>query len=296
MGSLGAKNLLNTNTGCFGIISAGSLKEPENHKNMALLHLVRVKFLLGAAFFAFFFLFIGVPGSLAAIGFDASSFATSSVTSTLTISHTVSGSNRILLVNAAALDGSSTTRNVSNVTYAGSGLTKVCESDNASNANTELWYLLGPATGTNDIAVTYGGAATRVRAGGVSLVGARQIAPEATSSATGIGTAISASLTTVSDGAWVVDGVLTAGANSISVGGGQIERWNSGGASVPAAQSTEGPVLRNVSVTMSWTGTVSANWTTCAATVAQIAKPPNFLVKIGKAIIKVGKVIIRATH
>lgn len=71
------------------------------------------------------------------------------------------GSDRILVVGFSNYDTTSADRQVSTVTYGGSSLTKVTNSvaDNAtSNGRAEIWYLVAPATGSNNLVVTYAGA------------------------------------------------------------------------------------------------------------------------------------------
>lgn len=70
------------------------------------------------------------------------------------------GSDRILTWGFSSFDSTSANRQVSSCSYAASGLTKVTNSvaDNAtSNGRAEIWYLVNPATGSNNLAVTFAG-------------------------------------------------------------------------------------------------------------------------------------------
>lgn len=71
------------------------------------------------------------------------------------------GSNRILVVGFSNYDSTAADRQVSGVTYGGQALTKVTNSvgDNGtSNGRAELWYLINPPTGSNNLIVTFAGA------------------------------------------------------------------------------------------------------------------------------------------
>lgn len=67
--------------------------------------------------------------------------------STLTFAHTVSGANRILVVGTREPA-------VSGVTYNGVALTKAISSSGGSGVDSAIWYLIAPATGTNNIVVS----------------------------------------------------------------------------------------------------------------------------------------------
>ena len=68
----------------------------------------------------------------------------------LTISHTCSGSDRLLVVATAIYD--STPSTVSGITYNGVALTKI-NHRTQTNSRAEMWYLLAPDTGTNNVVV-----------------------------------------------------------------------------------------------------------------------------------------------
>src|SRR3972149_3113909 len=78
------------------------------------------------------------------------------IASSLTWSHTVTstGADRILVVGVSIRNGSSQT--VSSVTYNGVAFPPVLGgvATNGTVLRNELWYLLNPATGTNNVVVT----------------------------------------------------------------------------------------------------------------------------------------------
>ena len=87
-------------------------------------------------------------------------------TETIPVTVDNTGSNRALFVSTGA-DGSPTS-----ITYDGVGLTQVIGSNIAvGNATTSLWYLLNPATGTNDLVVN-GSSSVDTTFGGTAYVNA----------------------------------------------------------------------------------------------------------------------------
>ena len=92
-----------------------------------------------------------------AVAFDAASVATQASGSTLSWSHTCTGSNRLLTVAVHWLDTGVT---VSSVTYAGTGMSSVGKVNNGTGLVTELFRLVAPATGANTVAITMSATAT----------------------------------------------------------------------------------------------------------------------------------------
>lgn len=83
-----------------------------------------------------------------AIAFDAFSTGKSNSTSSLTVSHTCSGSDRILIVQTMC-NGAFTT----GVTYNGTSMTLLLQDKDggAGGSGTSVYYLLNPDSGTHDI-------------------------------------------------------------------------------------------------------------------------------------------------
>lgn len=192
-----------------------------------------------------------------AIAFDVASNgrAGPSVTS-LTFSHTCTGSNLILVVGTSVSDTTDTNRPVTGITYAGVAMTKIREDDEATADFTSgLWYLINPATGANNIVVTTTGSVSRIIAGGISLTGAAQSGqPDAHNGALTTTTSITVDVTTVADNCWVIDAYSSSwgGTNPVA-GGGQTQRWINAGTAADGIGSTEGPKTPAGAVTMSWT-------------------------------------------
>lgn len=201
-----------------------------------------------------------VPGL---IGFDAQSSGTGNNIAILTWPHTVSGTNRILIVGVSIRNNNNQT--VTGVTYAGLPLTTIGFRNNATNVRMELWRLVAPPIGTNFVAVNLS-AAARVVGGAVSLTGVDQTDPIDAAFVSNIdnSNAPTVSITTVTNNAWVIDTVAVRGNITLTVGAGQTQRWNrsvGGGANrVNGAGSTEGPRTPPGAVTMSWTAGGTQRW------------------------------------
>lgn len=124
-----------------------------------------------------------------------------------------SSANRILYCGVQITDNS---RSVSGITYNGVALTKIAHKDTPNGSRrVELWYLLNPASGSNDVIVTLSGAPTNWFNAGVSVLERVQQSgqPEAfdSNAADSGATNVSQAVTTVQDNVWLI-GVLNNGA------------------------------------------------------------------------------------
>src|SRR3989441_726250 len=159
------------------------------------------------------------------IAFDAGA-STSGSAASFTVAHTTSGANRLLLVGVTIRTDAGQT--VSSITYAGAGLTFVRADTIAASVRSELWYRIAPATGSNNVVVTLS-ASAKAAVGAISLTGVDQTAPvDAQNGATGTSATPSVTVTTVTDGAWVVDALAFrstgAGTPTGNPGAGQTQR------------------------------------------------------------------------
>jgi hypothetical protein len=244
------------------------------------------------------------PGS-GVITFDAASAqaGSSSGSTSLTWSHTVTsaGSDRILIVGVGVDQNQSCCRTVTGVTYGGVSMAVVPSgiSTNANRTRSELWYLVNPPTGTNNVVVTLSGSAD-VRAGATSYTGVNQATPLGTAiGATGSSSTASVSGVSSAAGELVVDAAALESTSSYftAPGAGQTSRYTShgtdGGGSnnnVPIAGSSEPGAA---SVTMSWSMEASKAWAIVAvplkpasATLTSLTLPswtpqPNELLLVG---------------
>lgn len=127
-------------------------------------------------------LLFGSTGSWAAPVFDGGSSARGASVSSLTYSHTVtSNTNGAIYVCAQGVQTGNPGA-VSSVTYAGSALTRIqTQICYASSTNClEVWRLKAPATGANNIVITYAGTVSEIIGTSVSYTGVDQTTPEGT--------------------------------------------------------------------------------------------------------------------
>ena len=205
-----------------------------------------------------------------ALAVDASSSAEATTPSSLTWAHTVSGTNRLLVVGIQYYFNVNTF--ISSVTYNGVACTAVPGATiNNANYYVTLYYLIAPSTGANNIVVAYGGGAPfETGCGAVSFTDAHQTTPIGTA-VTATGSSTSPSVTVSSgSGEIVMDTLSIVHDGSLSVGAGQTSRWNDIGASgfTKYAGSTEPGAA---SVVMSWSNTNANAWALTAVNIRPTA-------------------------
>lgn len=111
----------------------------------------------------------------------------------VTVSHVCSGTNRLLVVGIAHNTGA-----VSGVTYNGVAMTKV-DSKTQGNSISDLYYLLAPTVGTHDVVVSNGSSFnTFVECASFNGIGSVQPDATVTNSATGANSCAN-TLTTTTD-------------------------------------------------------------------------------------------------
>lgn len=144
--------------------------------------------------------------------------------SSLTISHTCTGTNLVLIVQAVNYDA--TVGTVSGITYNGVALTKIAGVTFSSNFNNEGWYLIAPATGTHDVVITWSASQLLVAGGIVSYTGAHQSAVIGTpATASGNDTTPTVTVSSAA-GELVIDGVFVNNDTSSTPGSGQTEEYD----------------------------------------------------------------------
>jgi hypothetical protein len=151
---------------------------------------------------------------------DATSSGGYTGTTTLTVAHTVgTGSNRILVVGTSVQDANHNSYPVTGITYAGVALIKIRSDEAVGNNRTEIWYLLNPTSGTNNIIMTTTGSLDKALVG-VSFTGVAQGGiPDAQAGVVGTSTSSALNLTTILDSAWTFHIVSTeASISSVSNG------------------------------------------------------------------------------
>ncbi len=120
---------------------------------------------------------ISASGPASEVALDNVSTGTASSGLTFNISHATAGTDRLMLVGVSIVWQSSL---VSGVSYAGQPLTRVgVEQISPSNngVRTELWALVNPPVGDDNVAITFNSDMTNVSAGVVTFTGVNQSDP-----------------------------------------------------------------------------------------------------------------------
>jgi hypothetical protein len=190
-----------------------------------------------------------------AIAIDATSNGYTSAATSLTISHTVAGSNRVLVV------GVSTQTTITGVTYNGVAMTL-----GVTGTNTFIYYLATPDTGTHDIVISLN-ASGWCQGYGTSLSGCKTASPlDVTGTASiGAGNAITKAVTTVYDNSYVFDNVTEYGSGTaFTVGAGQTQIANTQDAT--ANRTRLGSYEKKTTA-----GSITMDWNTNSSGGAEIA-------------------------
>jgi len=147
--------------------------------------------------------------------------ATSS-SSPMTISHTVSGTDRLLVV---AISQGNVNSPVATITYGGTPLTAL-GTESAGPPRIEMWRLLDPPVGTADVVVTFSGTPSDGAVVGVmNLTNVNQTTPLGPFVSNAGNGAASVNVTSA-EGELVIDVIAKDNAVAPAVGSGQTERWN----------------------------------------------------------------------
>jgi hypothetical protein len=205
---------------------------------------------------------------------DATSTGQTSGGSGITIPHTTSGTDRLMLVGISINDDN--LEIVASVTYNGVALSKVGSIDNSrssgDDARVEIWRLIAPATGTHDVVITFSAPLSEQAVAGVmTFTGADQTSP--------LGPFVSAendpspaAVTVSSATGDLVFGVVASEYGAITTDPGQTERWDirAGSSSTYGAGSTKAGAP---SVTLKWTIGCDAHWAAAGVSIRPCSSP-----------------------
>lgn len=141
--------------------------------------------------------------------------------SSQTTAFAISGTDTILWVGVLAQKGSNTDY-VTGVTYNGVSMTQLGQVANNANVRIYLYYLINPASGTNNIIVSCSASMDYIETIATYYNGANQTGVPDASVSTGpnTSTSITTTLTTIADNCWLVGmyrnefGNFTAGSNT----------------------------------------------------------------------------------
>lgn len=197
-----------------------------------------------------------------AIAFDAKSNASFIAQSAGTVAHTCTGANLVLAVCSSVESNVGPTNNpITGITYNSVALTKIRSDQRVDSNRSEIWYLINPSTGANNIIVTYTGLTEGGVIGGISLTGVDQNSPLDANAGgtTHNGTLITGTITTIAANAWVVDSVHGAASTGTLTGSAsQTQRYEDvSAAHCRGGASTNGPIATPGTVGMTWTASAS---------------------------------------
>ena len=185
-------------------------------------------------------------------------------------------------------------RNVTtnSVTYNGVAMTKAVDSIEASSNRAELWYLASPATGSNNIVVTFSAATDDALViGSISYTGVDNASPiGATASQAGAttSTAPSINITTLNNNSYIMDAMYKNSTATETATAPQTEVWGQvdaygteGGAGSYKSFPTAG------ATSMAWTLSASTLWIMCAMEIKEsvsgaTAFPRKALLGVGR--------------
>ncbi len=201
----------------------------------------------------------GVPTRtpyLFAIAFDTTANGTAGAASSVTYSHTNTGSNLTLTIEGCQNNVSRATS--SSATYNAVSATQIVTNSNAAqNTWMDILALANPATGANNVVWTQAGGGTGVGAFSMSLTGtaASPIGASAASTYTGA-TSKSQAVTTTAANSWIVDNLQCNGSSRTATGSGQTIRSNITGVGGNgfAGSTTTTTTTGSYTVSYSWTG------------------------------------------
>ena len=170
---------------------------------------------------------VSITVTLSAPAIDIADTVSSGTTtgSSITISHTTSGSERLMLVGVSINNDNFET--VSAITYNGVSLTYVNSETQSDDARVEIWKLVDPPTGTNNVVITFSADLIRYAVAGViTFTGVDQTDPLGTFAGNNA-TSNSANVTVPSASGELVLGVFSCETcNSVTFSLPADEQWN----------------------------------------------------------------------
>lgn len=185
------------------------------------------------------------------IAYDTSGAGGSASPATsITYSHTVTGSNPGILVYVFIGDVNGGAGTVSNITYAGSNLTAVETRGPTGGRKMDLWKRTACATGANNVVVSFGNSLF-ADANSLSYTGVDQTDMEDTSANDSATNTLNLSVTTTADNCWLSSGASVLGVGAPTAGTGTTSRVTLGGFRAGDSNGAKTPAGSH---SMQWTG------------------------------------------
>jgi hypothetical protein len=207
------------------------------------------------------------------VAVDAAASASISSGSSLSWSHTASGTNRLVIVGVSWVFNNTgfPPPAITSITYGGTAMILI-GSRIQDDHEVAQYQLINPPTGAQTVSVTFASAISGAVGGSISFTGVNQTTPTGTFAAAN-GKSSTPSVTVASAaGEIVIDTIeFDSGATTLTVGAGQTQRWSRHPYNWGAGSTEAGAA----SVTMSWTPNASDNWAIGAVSVKPAAGSPS---------------------
>lgn len=216
-----------------------------------------------------------------AIAYDSSSSGFVGTASSLTYSHTCTGTDGLLLVYALSNSGAAGT--ITGVTYNGVAMTMVVEFSTGSGPFS-VWYLNNPATGANNVVVSADRGTNAIGSGSVSYTGCNQTSSVIDSTNTGTDTGVSSigkSVTSTVDNCWGVIMTYSGNNGGHTAGTNTTERLDNNYVFIGDSNSAITPAG---SLTLNVSYPINSTWQTWYGTIA----PPSSATASKLALLGVG--------
>jgi len=224
-----------------------------DYKNFLDRHSKYLRYLLVLSFITFVILLAATSAQGGCVGIDHVSSGSATATATgITISHTTSGTDRLMLVGVSINpDGGVTS---SSVTYNGTALQFVGAQQNlisgADDARIEIWSLVAPDTGTHNVVITFSAALVQEAVAGVmTFNGVDQTTPLGTFASVGGDDSTPASVNIPSAAGELVFGLVACEYDAETASSGQREHWNIGVPQTYGAGGTDAGASPTVAMT-----------------------------------------------
>lgn len=177
----------------------------------------------------------------------------------------ISGSDKLLMVMAGGGAAALGDRSTSNITVAGSSITKLGEGDDGGWVNCEVWYQKNPADATPSIVATFGGGSSQICMGATLLTGVDQTSTFGSVAQNGAGNT-SNSLSVSSAGTDAVVYAATSTDDESGITGTGTERWKQTGVGSDTTFGAQTYPGNASGVTAAWTQDVSG-WASVAVSI-----------------------------
>lgn len=209
-----------------------------------------------------------------AIAFDTSANGGFANASTLTWSHTCTGSNLVLFVHVCGdtVGTDPTGVNVTGVTYNTVAMALIAKVVATGDRWIYLFALIAPATGAHNIVTSGSSAFTAGLSAsytGVSQSGLPDAFATNTATGVGSGVAFTCTVTTIADNCWTVLATKN-GVSTSTAGTGTTIRWDGGPATACAISDSNGAVTPPGAQSMSISTSGSGNWAGIIASFAPV--------------------------